>query len=88
VIHHERNVGLGESIQAFAFRDESSNEFVVSFSRTLLEGSLRIAVEQARTHDTVLVEFDLRRIRELAAVVGKKHLEKLHEKLSAKSLIK
>ena len=87
MIHHERNVSLGESIQAFAFRDESTNELMVSFSRTLLERSLRVAVEQAGAHDAFLVELDLRRIGELAAVVGKKDFEKLHEKLSAKSLI-
>ena len=88
VIHHERDVSLGESIQAFAFRDEHAYELMVPLRRTLLVRSLRIAVEQARTHDAFFIVLDLRRVGELAAVVGKEYSEDLHEKFSSEQAIK
>jgi hypothetical protein len=87
VIHHERNVSLGESIQAFAFRDEHADELMIPLRRALLVRSLRIAVEQAGSHGATFIALDLRRVGELAAVVGKEYSEDLLEQLSSEQVI-
>lgn len=85
--HHEIDLFLVVAIHRFSFRDYTPYELMVVLAGTFLLALAGVAVEDpAEPYSRIGIRFDLDRIGELAAIVGKQYGEKPCKHIFAEEL--
>ena len=87
MVHHSGDIILGILSNVCTLGNKAANEFMISFGGAFLVRSLWITEENPGSPRAVRCEFNMRRIRELAAIVRQTKLKNTAEALMPEALV-
>ena len=88
VVHHKADLRLGEVIQAGAFWDAVTDEFMIAFGSPLLFRMPGVTVKNSGAGIALSVQFNGGRMGKLRAVICEQDREKVHETVRPEFKIK